>query len=306
MRSRSALLIMLIAMILVMAECVARFIFPRVSQMDRRMTEEVRAAAIVGTQLSPEPAVLLLGNCLLEDSVKMDVLQSALPQPWRAHRVLIEDAFYIEWLEGVRGLLKGGARPKLITLMLSPQQLVSNAMRGPYVAYHLLGAKESMSAGLRARYGLTDLSGLLIGHFSAAYGLRAELRSNAFGRVVPQAEELAQIFSRGASLMPALSAARLSELGHARLLEFKEMCAQFGVACAYMTPPYQGHDPRVKEAVQMADKLGMRAEQWYYPDTFFPKDFKADGYHMNSIGASAYTDKVAKVLQQIIIESHGQ
>jgi len=81
------------------------------------------AVAPNGRDSTVESEILLVGNSLLNEGVDFPQFTADMPTKWRIKRLVIESTTYIEWYYGLGRIFRDGARPDLVCLMLSWEQL---------------------------------------------------------------------------------------------------------------------------------------------------------------------------------------
>lgn len=287
-RTGSAWIILLCAIALIGTELAARILIPRISTIEKRVTTERDAARAIRPQVE-RGQVLLVGNSLLEASVRVDQLSGAWQPAWRVQRFVVEDTSYLDWYFGLKTLLESGTKPNVVAMMLSPKQLLKNQLRGTYSAYHLMSARNALEAGGRAGYGLTDMSGLLIGHLSAAYGLRTEIRNVAMQKAVPHPDALAQAFKAPRGIDPSWQDPKVMAQALSHLSEFKALCDRYGVRCVLIPAPELHPGKAYAEMTRAGQSAGLASASFAMPAGYVSEQFQSDRFHMNATGAQAYT-----------------
>ncbi len=142
---------------------------------------------------------------------------------------------------------------------------------------------------MRAHLHPTEISGLVVGHLSAYYGVREDIRKFAFQKLVPGAVGLAAL-SVGPPRRPGpFDPAALDREARARLGELSSLCAGYQVRCLFALAPHPGGtDARDAIVIKTGQDLGMMSESLQVPDAWKSTDF-SDGWHMNPQGAARFT-----------------
>ena len=283
------------AMVLGASEFAARFLIPRFSGIEGRVAVE-RSEARSLHSTPQHRQLLIVGNSLLEASVQVPAINAALTDGWQAKRFVIENTAFLDWFFGIKGLLEAGSRPDVLALMLSPKQLITNNLRGTYSSYHLFSAEDSFRAGRLAGYHPTEISGLLIGHFSAAYGLRTEIRSVAMQRAIPHAETIAQIFKGGRGTEFDWRDPKVRHIAEQRFDSLRALCEQYQIRCIFLPPAEPTLTDHARAASQIATAHGLAADQFLFSEGYATGAFQSDQFHMTQQGAKAYSAKLGPAL----------
>ena len=299
-KSGIALLLALVCLALSGAEAIARFVVPRISKIESRVIHEKALAKRMGATPDAAPEVLVVGNSLLNESIDPIALGRHLAPHWQLRRLVVESTNYNDWYFALRKLLADGSRPTAIVMMLNASQLASDQVRGTYSAYHLFSLADSVAAGHRAGLHMTEITGLAVGHLSAYYGLREELRKFALQRVVPGATNLAALLvppSAAQSIPPT----DLERIANRRFEELSTLCRHHHIQCSFMLAPRLGAwgegDLRVMAA---GESSGLRTRTLQGEWTWTAADFDTDRFHMNAQGASHFTAAFGPVLLEAL------
>ncbi|MBK7905605.1 MAG: hypothetical protein IPJ78_03485 [Gemmatimonadetes bacterium] len=118
-------------------ELLNRAIVLRVSRIERRIDREYQAA-----RRRSDPARVglpVVGNSLLLDGVDEPSLSAMMPSPWELRRIVIEQTLFLDWSYGLEQLHARGGSASIEAVMLDTRQLGSDAFRGDYTAFRLIG-----------------------------------------------------------------------------------------------------------------------------------------------------------------------
>jgi hypothetical protein len=126
-------------------------------------------------------SVLLAGNSLLLHGVDLPNLQRTVSPDLEVHKTVFENTGYLDSYYGLRRLFKGGSRPNLVVLVLSPSQLVSNWTDGDYSVKMLVDRRDLLSFASDLRADWNRMSVLALDNVSYFFGTRAETRSWILG-----------------------------------------------------------------------------------------------------------------------------
>jgi hypothetical protein len=283
------------AVVLAVAECAARFLFPRLSQIQRRIENdraEVNALARPQAQ-GASPTLLLAGNSLLLNGLDYPRLRAELSPEARAVRYTVEGTTYLDWYYGLRRLFAEGARPARVALCLNLAQAIDHGIRGDYSARHLFLAQDLPSVAREAGLDHTKASGLFFAHWSAFYADRATIRNYILNRSDPS---YVQVMNGLVFLPPhlppkdeALQQARL------RLRALALLCRRYQVEFILIVPPSQ--TPR-DELLAQAGKLENIPVDVPVAIGSLGAEYFRDGFHLNAEGARLFTDALAADLQK--------
>ena len=308
-RLHIAMLLIMSAGVMCATELASRLVVPKISRIESIVESEQRAANSIGVSGSARPTLLIVGNSLLKTGVDMPALRQSLAPEWHVQRFMIEQTDYLDWYFGLQNLLENGNKPAAIALMLNARQVLANSVRGSYSAYRLFSAVGTVRAGLSAGYHPTEISGMLVGHFIAYYGLRAELRKFAFQRVVPGAVPLAALILRE-PVPSAINTAQFDAVGRDRLEAFGRLCKRYAVRCLFLVPPSQKNSPARLELVSLAGQAGLSGPELDVGfsagplrdgDAWGDQFFDVDHFHFSPAGAAAYTLRLGHALKRILV-----
>ena len=280
-------------------ELIARYLVPHISQIESRTAAEDSAARSIARSADGRHTLLLLGNSLLRTAVDLPLLHAGLAPNWSVRRYVVESTNYIDWYYGIRGLLESGSAPDAIALMLNVRQFLSDDIRDTYSAYRLFSAADTVRAGIRAGKHPTEIASLLIGHFSAYYGLRLEIRKYAFQKIVPESESLTRLLLAVPST-EKVSLERVETKGLARLRELGGLCKKYVVRCIFVVPP-EMNPPEIRSwLVTIAEAEGFASARFDLTQQLPSHYFEPDHFHFSEQGATAYTSHLVRSLQGIL------
>ena len=150
------------------AEMLARYAFPRISQIEGRIrSDERQAMSIRASTPGSPPTVLVVGNSLLLRGLDYPKIQTEMAPQARVLRFGIENTEYLDWYYGLRHMFAAGVHPSMVVLCLNLGQTVSSRTLGDYSARHLFGGSELLSVAHETGMDATRTSGLILAHWSA-------------------------------------------------------------------------------------------------------------------------------------------
>jgi hypothetical protein len=275
-------------------ELVAGLGFTRVSRIQRRIADEYKKTLKIRLLEDGKPSVLICGNSLLLEGVDLTAIQDRLDKKYSIHRFVIEQTEYLDWYFGLRRLFHEGMQPAYVVMLLTTSHLISNATRGEYFAYYLMSPRDILDVKKEARLDMTMTSNYFLAAYSPWLGAQSEIRKWLLGRAMPDFVNLAGSLR---PMYPALpSDEEIWDVVPARLTALQQICERNGSGLLLVIPP---SSEDVKAAlVQRCGRIKnitVLAPYWTLP----PSDFE-DGFHLNSIGKSLFTERLAKELPRTL------
>lgn len=278
-------------------ELTCRFVLPNVIDVEATREREYGAAVAKRDVLAPQ--VLVVGNSLLGEGVDFPALREQVTGPSDVRRVMVEDTTFYDWLFGIKRLLADGARPDVLALMLSPDQLLSNGLRGEYTAYRLMRTGDTLEAARRLELSNSASADLFMSSMSAFLGMRNNIRRRVLLGLVPGLKELLpHLNARG---QPKFDADAAFTTAAGRLKELQALCEAAGVRFMLVIPPTDDKNfPEMTQVVEKAARqTGTHIAVPIAPGQL-PSDHFADGYHLNATGAAKFTSRLSEVLTREI------
>lgn len=278
----------LLASAVVLFLCVegaARFGLERVSRIHRRIMEETAEARdLTQPADGARKRILFVGNSLLLEGVDMEMLKAGLQSKYEAHRYVVEQTYYLDWLYGLRGLFRDGMKADVIVLCLNAPQLTAPAIRGDFSSHMLFDIQDIWPAARDSGADLTKTSGYYLAHYSEFYAMRAELRSVLMFRFAPAVVAMwHDAVTRGAVIPPD---DQMVPVMAARFRRMSELCAQYGAGFVFLDPPdRQAGDIAMLRAGEQSGVRVLRP----IPNKSLPLDYYQDGFHLNKKGAALFT-----------------
>jgi len=263
---------------------------------------QLRRESREALQLSPSPtqppAVLLVGNSLLEAGVEVAALDTALRPEHRAVRFAISSTTYYDWYFGLRRLMNAGSRPETVVLCLEPRHLLYDFIRDEIFARYNMQLRDIFRVSRTVGLSPTETSELFFANVSEFWSLRKEVRKNLLGRLMPSFPALAAMITRTtAPPRPVVSA--LSTTGAQRMVAVRQEVESHGVRFVMaLVPPIQNQEAEVLR------KLGVDNDVVVItPVTdavLQPSDYGPDKYHLSAQGRDKYTAALARDLRRVL------
>lgn len=296
----AALVAAIVAFLLVL-EVLARAAVPRASKIEGRITSEYRGATLLRPGTNGARSLLVVGNSLLDAGVDFPALSEALGRDRiAASRLVVEGTGYLDWRAAIERLLQLGSKPDVIALALTFEQLTGKGFRGSYSAHRLMSLPQVLRVAHELELGNTEISGLLLSHVSAFYGLREEIRKQVVSLLVP-----------GLPLLTAKLAARPrgsdehrfsnTPLAIERLAALRKVTDAAGVKLVVIEPPAPVPEPSLLlERIRQAADVSRVEILVPVGHAELPSSLYSDGYHLTAEGAAIFTAKLSRELARAI------
>ena len=289
-------------LVLLGAEALSRFAFPRISQIEARISSDEREARSIGEVVpGAPPTMLLVGNSLLLEGLDYPKARTEMSSEARVVRFVIERTEYMDWYYGLHHMFESGVRPSVVVLCLNLGDTVSSEILGDYSARHLFGVSDLLPVARQAGMDKTRTSGLVLAHWSAFYASRATIRNFILNKTDP---------SYGAAMHALADSTRkplppddeLVRKAGNRLTAIRELCRRYGVEFVLLIPP---------SLTRFNDLLGSAANlqnvDFDYPFPFGTMDAEMfrDRVHLNNKGAAVFTDAIVRALRAHLAKRRG-
>ena len=283
------LLLALLVFLLGGTEIITRFIILPKSRVHRRILEDRAEAASLGSR-----DVLVVGNSLLNLGLDLASFQQSLGAEWGGHRFVVESTNFSDWYFGLKRLFDEGSRPRAVAVTLTARQLGTREVLDDYFGFYLMGLRDAFDVARQTNMHPTALVSMLVGHFSAFYGVRGDLRKFLLTRIYPGLPALARSWNHPA---PLLMAERAYQRALPNLRELKELGDRYGAKVVVIIPPLLD-SPDNHEAVQRAGReAGITVLVPVSTGSLGSDCFDIDRYHLNEKGRQVFTLQLAKVLK---------
>lgn len=290
------------AAIVIAAELIAAAGLSKVSRIERRTHEELSAALQLRPS-SPGPRKLLVvGNSLLLEGVDFPALRRTLAPAIDAHRVVVEQTSYLDWYYGIRRLLSEGSRPDTIVLKLNAAQLLSPGIRGDYSALHLFAASDLIAVAHDAGLVPTQASSLWFSHYSTFFGSRTEIRKWLIWKLMPSMQQLQPHLAR--SRPPEFTSEQILAGAVPRLDALHRLAAGYGVRFILLAPAMLARPGELAALVEAGRRASVPVLVPVAVGKLPASEF-TDGFHLTPLGARHYTQALAPLLQQSLLNEGG-
>jgi hypothetical protein len=300
-RHCTALLLVLCASLSMISELSARYAFPRISRIYRRIELE-RKSVLRLAQEPDRPAVLLVGNSLFEKGIDVNTMQQELPG-YNVRRYVISATSSLDWYYGLRKLLGEGIRPQAVVAGFSVRQLLAQTIEGDLSVHLLVGTADVTRLGRDLNKYNTELSNLYFANLSDFYGSRTEFRKWLLAKMLPDVERLsAAIVPR---MSPVVVNAVMMSTAAKRLQMLSDTCAGMGAKFVLVIPPARDERNSV-EAVSAVQEAGrqvgvpvlapIRPGEW-------GAEYFSDGIHLTPASALKFTSLLSSDLRRTMSDT---
>src|SRR5467141_1813089 len=244
------------------------------------------------------PCVLMVGNSLLLQGVKVDRLQALTSASMRIHPVFLEATGYYDWLYGLRRLFREGARPQVVVVGVGVNYFLENGVRQDYAPMLFFDARDTLAVASDLHLDRTATSNLLLAHSSTFWDTRSAIRTQILSHVVPHVEDLFLLVNA----KPAIPEGReIEEVSIPRLQRLRELCEAHGAKLILLVPPTLSSESAVSQMAYAAHSTGVDVSVPIDPAALSAKFYQRDGMHLNSEGAVLFTSALAKDLPERVL-----
>jgi len=278
------------------AEAMARLWLDRVSKIQRRVSDEYRQAKTIGRDdAPPRRRVLFVGNSLLDEDVRFERVREELSGNWDARRFVIEQTFYYDWYYGLKRLLREGARPDVVVLMLTPSQWIRPDIRGDYSAQYLISTADLPAVSRDLGLNATQAADLVCSNLSEFWGARAEIRNFVLGHVMPDLGQL-MTFSSVVAVPP--SDEDVAAIARQRIVRLDTLIRSHGARFVVLLPAIRMRQDGSAGFLSAAQETGVTTLRPVVSGTLDADLYRDAGFHLNPAGAAVFTERLMPVLKE--------
>jgi hypothetical protein len=279
-------------------ELVTRLGFSRISRLQRRVYQDLRAArSLPPSTTGDAPTMLVVGNSLLLDGVDGAALKKELAPSYLVFLLPIVNTQFEDWYFGLRRLFSDGSRPQVVVVCLSTRQMMSRATDGEYFAHFLMQQDDIFWVKRESQLDNTMTSAYFFANRSAWLGSRAQIRNWLLQEIMPDLERLISYFPGKTPPMPEPGHLVAGVLPHLRALD--QLCKANGARLVIVVPPILNPDDASAEVKEAAARERIPVLVPLHPAEVTPEDFH-DGFHLNSHGAARFTQSLGSALLQTL------
>lgn len=261
--------------------------YARISEQYARALEARPAAA------GESPSVLMVGNSLLLHGVQVDRLRELTSDKMRIYPIFLEQTGYYDWLYGLRGLFRRGARPDVVVLGVGVNYFLENGVREDYTPLLFFNARDTLAVASDLNLNRTAASNLLLAHSSTFWDTRSAIRTQILNHLIPHLQDLFAVITTKPSVPdgPAFDA-----IADPRLRRLRELCDAHGVKLILLVPPTLSSEGAVAEMARAAHVEGVDVSVPIDPQALSDRFYLKDGMHLNQDGAVLFTSALAQDL----------
>src|SRR3982074_859513 len=198
--------------------------------------------------------VLMVGNSLLLQGVKVDRLQALTSASMRIYPVFLEATGYFDWLYGLRRLFREGARPQVVVVGVGVNYFLEDGIRQDYAPMLFFSAGDTLAVSSDLHLDRTATSNLLLAHSSTFWDTRSAIRTQVLYHVVPHLEDLFMLVNQ----RPAVPEGKQFEgIVIPRLWRLQELCEAHGAKLILLVPPTLSAETAISGMAYAAHKAGV-------------------------------------------------
>ena len=277
-----------------LVEGAARLALDRASRIQHRMVQEYAHARMIGQDGAPGRHVLVVGNSLLDEGVDFERLRHSLEAGYDARRFMVEQTVYYDWLYGLRRLFQEGARPDTVVVMLGTGHWLSPGIRGDYSAQYLMSTSDLPRVARDLGMHPTDASGFMLAGVSKFWGARVEMRNFVLGHLMPNLGAFMNATS-AVDRRPIVDA-DIEPVLATRIARMREVTDAYGSELVLLVPPLLDPADGSNGLMNAAAADGVRVLRPVTSGSFGAQLYR-DGFHLNEVGASQFTDRLIPALR---------
>ena len=294
----TVLLLSLWAGLCLTSEFAARYAFPRISRIYRRIEWERKAAHDLSGE---QPSILLVGNSLFEKGVIVSAMQQQLPG-YEVRRYVISATSALDWYYGLRRLLEEGVHPQTVVAGLSVRQLLAQTIEGGLSVHLLVRTADIESLGRDLQEDNTALSDLYFANLSGFYGGRTQFRKWLLMMMMPDVETLASAITPPSE--PYIVNEAMVQVASQKLKAMNDVCAAKGARFILVIPPTRNaQDAKAIAAIQQAgQRVGVTVLSPIGAGEL-PLAYFADGIHLTQQGAQKFTSTLSGDLRRTLTDA---
>jgi hypothetical protein len=300
-QAKLAILILFLLATIISVEYLARVMH------DHRMaTLRVEAGvtnALLIRQSSDHQQLLFAGNSLIYDDLSESELQQSLGPGFLVHTAGVPGSTYYDWSYGLRALFARGSQPDVIVFSISPSQFLRQPAATPMPVALLWGLRDILDYRREERLNLTQLTELLLEHYSAFYSMRDTIRIY-IRKFIPGYESMVHTWTAPTANFEQSAISSSDVLYKRRLSKLAAECNMHTQLILMLSPTNQIEDEKLEpELKAAAGSLGISIIEPIAEREWPPAKFRDDHYHLTPPAAAEFSKLVATDLRQKLTAS---
>lgn len=278
-------------------EVFAREVLPRISENQRRITDDGRVALkLRPTDANGARTVLLVGNSLLVHGIDRQRLVALMGPDYEVTLYPIEGTTYLDWAYGLRSLFSKGSRPGIVVLCISAKHLLVDATIGEGFAYRLMRLQDLPKVARDAHLNTMSASAYFFANMSGWLGTRSTFRDGLMLQWLPHAEALALRLSEREQV-PLVVNAQSTKRAVQRLESMRALTDEYHAKFIWLVPPTLNARDVGPALAAAAVSSHLSVLMPSKPGAMASAEF-LDGFHLNPTGAAEFTQLAADALRE--------
>jgi hypothetical protein len=262
-----------------------------------RVEDGVRDALLI--RQSPDHSQLLFaGNSLVFDDLSQSALQQALGPGFLVHTAGVPGSTYYDWSYGLHALFARGSQPDVLIFGISPSQFLRDPAATSVPVSLMWRPREILNYQREQRLDLTQLTELLLEHYSTFYSLRNTIRIY-IRKFIPGYEAMVYHWTAASTDTLPIKGAAAEGVFTARLARLAIECSSHTQLILVVSPTNQIEDQMLEPALRAAaEGLGVPLIEPVTERKWPLTKFRADQYHLTQPAATEFSKLVATDLRQ--------
>jgi hypothetical protein len=283
--------------------------FARIMHDRRSATQAIEQGVRRALHIRSRPdsrQLLFAGNSLVFDDLSQIELQRSLGPGFLVYTAGIPGSTYYDWRLGFRALFTRDSQPDVIVFGISPSQFLREPATTPLPVSILWGPREIIAYQREERLSLTQLSELLLEHYSTYYALRDIVRTHV-RKLIPGYESMVDRWS-GSKGRPEIEAGPAAEaLFSDKLATLAAECRSRSQLVLMLSPTNQVEDEKLEPYLRSAaNRLGIAITEPIAQREWPLTKFRDDKYHLTPPAAAEFSRLVAADLRRKLADSTNQ
>ena len=259
--------------------------------------------ALLIRQSSDYRQLLFAGNSLIFDDLSQQELQQSLGPSFLVHTAGIPGSTYYDWSYGLHALFARGSQPDVVVFGISPSQFLRGPAATPVPVSLIWSTREIFAYQREQRLNLTQLTELLLEHYSTFYSLRNTLRIYV-RKFIPGYEAMVYQWTGSARNCGPVGGVPLEAIYKEKLATLAAECSSHTQLILMLSPTNQMEDEKSEPALKSAaESLGIPIIQPVAEREWPLTKFREDHYHLTPLAAAEFSKLVAADLRRKLDDS---